>query len=454
MPNLLDRISTWPGFGAKRSEDMGVMSLSGITDGSFYDMLVNALDGVSSGSGIDGLPKITMENAGTNGALYLSMALTAGTLGGLPMQLFGDDEGKVSDERSDIFTRFPNPDETPQEFWETTLAHRSLAGDLFIHCSERHPMTRRVTEMNWIHPMRMQVGRDPRTKRKVYVLDGDQEHPMFTANEFEGEIIHVRNLMWGRKNAGLRGFGLIDLAKNELKLDKAELQHVLVYLEKGGTPRLIITSDAEIADDQAEKIVRRWMKVNGGINNTGKPAVVGSGGKVQAVSGTPAEVQSIAARTAQIKAIARFTGVPPFMLMDSTGSTTWGTGLGEIGQGFVTYTLNRMATPVQQALLRILPRNEYVRWNFNALVRGNLLQRMQAYQIRRLIGMSSVDELRALEEELPIDPADMWKYQLPLNSNVAATPAPAAEGSGGDSSDLQAQIDDLKKQLAATEEGA
>lgn len=435
----------------QRFEDMGTQTLSGLNDpnSDFYQSLVNALDGISSG-GIAGLPSITMENAGTNSALYLAIALTAGTIGSLPLQVFRRDADgvgrKITTPETRHLWRHPNPEETPQEFWETAFAHHTLAGDMFLYC-ERNALGR-VVEMYTIHPGRMQVGRDPRTRRKVYVLDGNQEAPMFTAGLNEGEILHVRNLSWGRKGGGLRGFGLIDLAKAELQLDKSTLTHGLTYMAKGAQPKFIITSDADIPDEIAEMIVKRFMKSNGGMANAGKPAVVGSGGKVQQVSGTPAEAQSIEVRTYNVKVIARFTGVPTHLLMDSTGSTTWGTGLENISQGFVTYTLARKITPVQQALMRILPDDDYARWNYGALLRGNTLQRHQVYQIRRLLGMASNDELRELEDEPPIPIEDLWKYQQPLNSNIAGALPPGAEGEGGDSGDMQAQIDELKKKLA------
>lgn len=449
MWNAIERVLSFPSGGQeKRFEDMGSQAISGMNDPSsdFYQSLVNALDGISAG-GITGLPSITMENAGTNSALYLAIALTCGTMGSLPRQVYEENDGasqKIKTPDTRHLWRHPNPEETPQEFWESAFAHRTLAGDMFLYC-ERNRLGQ-VVELYTIHPHRMQVGRDPKTRRKVYILDGNLDAPMFTAGPFEGEILHIRNLTWGRK--GLRGFGLIDLAKAELQLDKSTLTHGLTYIAKGARPQFIITSDADIDDSTAEMIVKRWMKSNGGIAATGKPAVVGSGGKVQQVSASPPEAQAIETRTAQIKMIARFTGVPTHMLMDSTGSTTWGTGLENIGQGFVTYTLSRMSTPVEQALMRILPDNRYVRWNYAALLRGNMLQRMQAYQMRRVMGMSSNDELRELEDEPPIDQADLWKYQQPLNSNISV-PAPGAEGDdGGDPGDMQAQIDALKKQIA------
>lgn len=443
---LVPVTSIVPAAPEERFEDMGSQGLSGLNDPSsdFYGMLVNALDGITAG-GIAGLPSITMENAGTNAALYLAIALTAGTMGSLPLQVFEDGETgsrKIKTPDTRFLWRHPNPEETPQEFWETAFAHRTLAGDMFLYC-ERNGLGQ-IVELYTIHPMRMQVGRDPRTRRKVYVLDGDQEHPMFTAGVNDGEILHVRNLTWGRKGGGLRGFGLIDLAKSELQMDKATLQESLNFLAQGGIPAGIITSEADIPDDVAELLVKRWMKANGGTRNRGKIAVLGSGGKFQQTAQTPAASQSLEVRTGEVKMIARFTGVPTHMLMDSTGSTTWGTGLENIGQGFVTYTLNRMSTPVQQALERILPDTRHAKWNYAALLRGNMLQRMQAYQVGRLIGAYSNDEIRDWEDMPEIAPADLWKYQQPLNSNIAGALPPGESESG----DMQAQIDALKQQIA------
>ena len=233
--NAVERLLSFPSSGERRYADLGTTPLSGVTSESdIYKALVSALDGVSSGGGISGLPSVGMDRAGTNSALYRALAMKCSTIAAMPLQVFEKGEGgrrtQVEPEEDRWIWSFPNQEETPMEFWETLLAQHELAGDAFIYCVRSR--LGNIAEAFAVHPHRIQVGRDPVTRRKIYLLDGDTEMPMADARPNDGEIIHVRNLAWSRK--GLRGFGLIDLARTALGLASAGEEYGARFLANGG----------------------------------------------------------------------------------------------------------------------------------------------------------------------------------------------------------------------------
>lgn len=440
------RVLSWPS-GERRFEVLpGTVGLEGLNDPgqSMYQALVGALDGMSSAS-VPGLPAVGMDSLGQNSAMYLAIALTCSTIAGLPLHTLREDaNGRLRKERLPEYRflwRRPNAEETRQEFFETAFAHRMVGGDTFLYVM-RDRLGRPV-ELHSIYPRRVQVGRDRSTLRKVYTIDGNDEAPLVSANQFEGEMVHVRNLTWRRN--GMRGLGLADIARLGLQTTAAAEQYGARFFSQGSAPGGVLTSDQVIEDDMAERLSKRWDKYHRGYSRSHGIAVMGSGTKYQSTMVSPEDAQALLVRGFEVKEIARWTGTPPHLLMDPTGSTSWGSGLEEQNRAFVVYTLSRASRGVEQAISdQLMADTEAVKWNYDALLRGSTLQRYQAYQVARVCGFLSNNDIREFEDWDEIDPADP-SYSQPLNSNTSgASPAGEAASQGGD---LSAQIDELRRRL-------
>ena len=136
------------------------------------------------------------------------------------------------------------------------------------------------------------------------------------------------------------------------------------------------------------------------------------------------DAQWIEARQFSRVDIAMFMGVPPSMLGDNSGSdSNWGTGLEQKSLGFVAYTLEDYLTTWEETITRdILPENEpdlYARFNRAALVKGDIKTRWEAHVKALQWGVSSPNEIRALEDQNPREGGDVF-YPPP---NTAGTPS-------------------------------
>jgi hypothetical protein len=87
---------------------------------------------------------------------------------------------------------------------------------------------------------------------------------------------------------------------------------------------------------------------------------------------------------------------------------------------FVKFTLRPWLELLEETFQTLLPRGQYVKFNVDALLRGDLMTRVQAYQVLRSIGMNNVDELRNLEEWAPL-PNGEGKDYTPLLVQIAAS---------------------------------
>jgi HK97 family phage portal protein len=119
-----------------------------------------------------------------------------------------------------------------------------------------------------------------------------------------------------------------------------------------------------------------------GNGPNGIPLVLTEGLDVKELSMTAADAQLIETRKWQVSDIARAFGVPEHMIGSTEKSTSWGTGLEEMGQGFVDYTLAPHITRLENELNRKLFKRgaNYVRVNLDGLMRGNATARAGYYK--------------------------------------------------------------------------
>lgn len=125
-------------------------------------------------------------------------------------------------------------------------------------------------------------------------------------------------------------------------------------------------------------------------------------------------------------------GVPPILVGDTKETTAWGTGVEQITLGAVTYTFRPWTSCIESVISSCLPRGQFVRFDYNALLRGNMVDRYQALKTGIEGGFLMPNEARAGEE---MDPADGGDHLLqpanfvPMGFAPGATnpPAPATK---------------------------
>jgi len=401
-----------------RSIIRSLTPLSGINDPNtpLYRAIADLQDGLATGSGgALGLPRVTSENAVRLTAVYRSVMLLA-ALGRLPLHTFDRKDGRrveVNDPKERYVWGRPNPDVSRSVFWETAIAHVALAGNCYIY-----PVRNGVGEIVelWpVQPKRVAVGRDPVTRRKVFVVDGDRDAPYMGrgSNGEPGDLVHVPGLTLD----GLVGINPIRAAQLTAQLAVSAEEYGAAVFAQGSTPRGVITTAAELEPEEADALARQWEKHHKGLTNAHKVAVLDNGAKWEATTLSPEDAQFLTTRQFQVQEIARLFGVPPHLLADSSGSTSWGSGLEEQNNAFVTFTLSAYSARFEEAISDELIETptRYAKWNYAALLRGNTLQRYQAYAIARTNGWLNADEIRAFEDLEPLPDGLGASYLTPLN---------------------------------------
>lgn len=308
-------------------------------------------------------------------AFYRGVSLIASTVAGLPLHIHQENNDGTNEQIKTSDTMYlwrrPNPEMTKQTFWERVVADE-VRGNAFIFVEKNGQGG--VQYLWHIERQRVKVGR---TSSGMKVYEIDEYQPMLDYKE-GGEIVHIPN--WGD---GLVGYDPVKVAVQAIALGLSAEEYAARYFGQGMAPPGILSSDMTLSPEDSDDMATRFALKYGGTQNVGKPVVLGKGAKFQQLAVDPEKAQMDVLRRFQVAEIARLLGIPPHLLGDVERSTSWGSGIAEQGQGFVTYTLNPHTTRIEQAiddalLVRELT-NRYCNFDPGGLLRGNLLQQYQAH---------------------------------------------------------------------------
>lgn len=336
---------------------------------------------------------------------FRGVQLIASTVGGLPIHVFeefDDEEGnerarKLKTDDTAFLWRRPNPEMTMQTLWERIVGDE-VRGNAFIFVEK--DADGMPANLWHIERERVRVGRTS-DRRKVYEVDG--ELPMIDYRT-GGEIVHIPN--WGK---GLTGYDPAKVAPQALALGLSAEEYALRAYNEGSVPPGIITTTGELNEQQADAIASRWERLHAGLRRMMKIAVLGNGATFNKISNDLEQMQNIEARKLSRSDAAMLLGLPPFLLgyMDHA-SQGGGNGLEEQNRQLTTFNFNGHVNRVQQAcsddLLMRESTRRYMRMNTAGLLRGNTLQRYQAY---RIADFMTINEKRALEELPPVEGGDV-----------------------------------------------
>lgn len=322
----------------------------------------------------------------------------------------------------------PHPELTPYELWRLSYVHRVLWGNSYLQKVRNG--AGQVLELWPVRPDRVQVDRvkpsDGLPGGKLFQVTDDQgvQHDLTSR-----DILHIPGLGYD----GTTGCSPIRAAAQGIGLSIAAEKSAARLFGSGNMVSGILQTEQRLEPDQAEALKARWKAKMSGVQNAHDVAVLDSGASFEPVTMPYKDAQFLESRQFQITEIARMFGVPLFLLMETAKSTSWGTGLEQQAQGFVTFDLSpTWLTPTEQRVTKeLLAASVYAKYSVQGLLRGDSTARANFYRVMREIGGLSANEIRELEDRPPVEGGDSYLQPLnlaPLGSTPTADPALIEEG--------------------------
>ena len=179
-----------------------------------------------------------------------------------------------------------------------------------------------------------------------------------------------------------------------------------------------ILSGVNFGAEESERSLQDKYGGYEGLGNSHRLMLIEEGLKFERVGLPPEDAQYLETRLADVAEIARIFNVPLFMLQSHEKSTSWGTGLEEMKNGFISFTMRPYCIQYEQEFKRKLfvgDDTHFAEFLIDGLLRGNIKDRYAAYQIALDRGLFSLDEIREMENRNPIEDG-MGKVRLiPMN---------------------------------------
>lgn len=369
-------------------------------------------------------------------AVFACVRVLAETGAQLPLVLFrrvtDDRRERATDQRAyKLVHDQPNPDTTPYVFWETLIAHLVLRGNAYA-VVERDRLRRPKWLWQIPEPDRMVVERDKTTNLLKYTY----RQPMSGDLPLDPrDVLHLRGL----SGDGIKGYSILELARESIGLSVAAEGYGARFFRDDARPGGVLSHPGRLGPDGADNLRESWKKAHQGRGHN--VAVLEEGMTWTSVGISPEDAQFLETRQFQVTDIARIFGVPPHLAGDLVRATF--SNITEQDREFVRYKvmplLIRVAQQCNAVLLTESEREQYYFEHIvDALMRGSQAERYAGYAVGRQWGWLSVNDIRRLENMMPLPGKQGDQYMVPVNmqpaSLVASLPSGGADNGGNESS--------------------
>jgi len=187
---------------------------------------------------------------------------------------------------------------------------------------------------------------------------------------------------------------------------------------QGVNPTGILSGLKFPAETSEESLRKKFQEKYEGLGKTGRLMLLEEGTKFERIGLPPQDAQYLETRRFDISEIARIYNVPLHLLQETTGSTSWGSGLEELNMAFVAYCLRPYLVQWEQEINRRLLDNSdqyFSEFLIEGLLRGKQYERFQAYAIARQWGWMCPDDICEIENQNPLPDGQGKIYLVPMN---------------------------------------
>jgi len=351
-------------------------------------------------------------------AVWACLNVIGGTIGTLPLELFhAKKDGEIQPAKDhplySVLNSDPNYDLTCVDFWEYMSAAIELHGSGYA--KKVKSVLGGTSSLIPINPSYMQVRRKTSGELEyTYMLEGKRYV------DKQDDVLHIR----GSFATPMGGVSTLSAGARTLRTAFNAEHAASQTFDNGMSPSGVLTYPRPLDKAQRKKAKNVLLNEYQGSINSGRPLILDNGVTWEALSIAPKDAQMLETRGFSVEEICRFFGVHPFMIGHSEKSTSWGKGLEQQILAFLKFTLRRRLKRIEKSLEKQLltpeerARGMYIKFNMEALLRGDSAARAKFYEIMIRNGIFSQNYVRELEGLPAVDGGDECRVQMqnvPLN---------------------------------------
>ena len=305
-----------------------------------------------------------------------------------------------------LMNRKPNKYQTKVEFWETMVLNLVLYGNCYARVVRNGGM---ITSLLPLMSSQMEVSLAKDGSVLYQYTDGTD------VNVYSAQSIwHVK--LFGN---GVIGKSPLAFGRNMIGIGQAADTTVSRIYTNGGKRSGVLSLDKLLTPEQRAQLRENFSTLSTGTDD--RLLVLEMGMKFDAISMSPQDIELLASRKFQLEEICRWFGVPSVLVNDTSGSTTWGSGVEQLVNGFYKLNLRpyleRFESSVSANLLTEAEAAEYdFEFDFEGLLRTDFKSRLEAYRTAVAGTILTPNEARKLEGLESVEGGDKLLSQVNMTT--------------------------------------
>lgn len=358
--------------------------------------------GIESNAGV----AINGKNAFEIVAFFSAISLISDTISTLPVDSFIRVDGERRPYRPrPAWVDQPDVDTTRQAHYGAVVTSLLVYGNSYTRVFRDN--RGEVVNLVVLDPSTVEVKRNSIGRKMFYV--GNESKP-FTSDE----IVHIIDLA---EPGALVGVSRVNKLRDALGVATALQAYAARFFGQGATTQGIIEFPGALTQEQAKNLVDGFDSRHRGWRKAHKTGVLSGGAKYVSTSVSNDQAQFLDSRRFAVEEMARAFNIPLHMMgIPDTASYA---SVEQNNLQFISHTLRPILEKIEWSYSKLLPNPDvFIKFNFNALLRGDLQSRMTSYSIATQAGVMSVNDVRRLEDLSPVEEGD--QHRVPL-ANIALT---------------------------------
>lgn len=340
-------------------------------------------------------PTVKFDTAMSVSAFWASVRLLTEVVASMPIRCYDIDiknstkSINTNNELWRLMAYNPNRYQSTTEFWESIMLNLVTWGNAYV-AIERSASGKIISLLPLVSSQM-----EPRL-----LEDGAMVYQYTTADSSikvfsDQSIWHIK--IFGN---GLVGLSPLGYAAGAINTASNLERRMNVLASNGGKTNGILTIDKVLTDKQREAIKANFSAITEG--NADQLFVLEADMQYQQTSLSPSDIQLIENRRFQVEDIARFMGVPSVLINDTSATTTWGSGIEQITQGFYKLNLRPYLERIESSIQRnLMPATDWgntvIEFDFDTLLRADKATRIDAASKGVNAGILTPNEARAEE---------------------------------------------------------
>ena len=387
--------------------------------------------GITTDAGVN----ITNDTALQISAVFDSIRVISEDVAKLPLQIFERlDKGR--NKRSDVnlwrlFNESPNPEMDAMSYRNTIVGHMLGFGNTYSEIIK--DVNGQVAQLWPVDPKKVTPARREDGSLFYWVTDANGQR-----QEVEPERLFR---IPGFGFDGIQGYNVISYARQGLGLARGAELYGSKFFGNGAKASLVLEIPQELSEKASDNLIKSVRKQVGGTNQH-SVLLAEQGAKFTTMSLSQKDSQYLETRQFSVADIARWFRIQPHKIADLSKSAF--SNIEEQNIDYVVDTLTPWFVRIEQAIHWQLmtpeqkAENLFAKHNSNALLRGDIKSRYEAYASGIMNGWFTRNEAREREELNPIDGLD--DPLVPLNMAVVGEEPVDTGNTGAFVEDVAARI--------------